>query len=132
LQKQHARYTFNPSMYDCLNNTIIMKVFSHQLDADFHPSLAGKSPKPNMFVISANQIVDNAVDQARRICGQVFQPEHDKLFYPPFSPQWNFSFQGRLTNKGATRVFHEQLELELIYRQQHRTNKGYSFDYSRL
>ena len=129
-QKRLARFTFNHNMYNTLTNTIIMKVFSHQLDADFQTSITGKTPKPNMFVVSGNQIADNTVEQARRIYTQSHQLEQDKLFYPPFSPKWTFSFQGGLTNKGATKVFQEQLDMELIYRHQCRLiSKEFPFAY---
>jgi hypothetical protein len=55
-------------MYDCLGRIIIIiKVFSHQLNPDFSIKRRGESPRPNTFVVSANQIADNAVTQAHKI-----------------------------------------------------------------
>jgi len=67
IKKKGSRFTFNHGMYDVLDKTIIMKVYSHQLNSDFQVSLAGKAPQPNMFVVSANQIVDNTAEQIRHI-----------------------------------------------------------------
>ncbi len=46
------------------------------------------------------------------------------MFYPVFSPRWCFTFNGRITNKGATRVLHEKLDDELLFRVQHREKQG--------
>jgi hypothetical protein len=54
------RYTFDHSMYDCLERVIILKVFSHQLNSDFTVKTLGEKSKPNIFAVSANQIADNA------------------------------------------------------------------------
>ena len=127
IQKKASRFTFNESMYDLLQGTIIMKVYSHQLTKDFQISVAGKTPQPNMFVASANQIVDNTAEQARHLARSTFSPEWEKIFYPPFSPQWSFSFEGGLTNKGATKTFHEKLDMELLHRHQCRPKQGIFF-----
>ena len=128
LQKKNSRFTFNHGMYDLLGTKIIRKVFSHQLDKDFEVTLAGRSPQPNYFVASANQIVDNAVEQTyHQLSNSNFKAEYNKICYPPFSPRWCFSFEGDLTNKGATKVFQNRLDMELIYRQQHREKQGLFF-----
>ena len=127
IQKKKARYAFNHNMYDYLGNIIILKVFSHQLNKDFEVSITGKSPQPNMFTASANQIADNAANQAHHLSTGTHTEEYDKVFYPPFSPKWCFSFEGNITNKGATKVFQEKLDMELMYRQQHRSKQGMFF-----
>jgi hypothetical protein len=72
-------------MYDLLGPVIVVKVFSHQLNADFTIKNSGKEPKPNLFVVSANQIADNAATQAQRI--SIGSGSHIKtIYYPPFSP----------------------------------------------
>jgi len=124
LQKKASRFTFNHGMYDLLNGTIIMKVYSHQLSNTYQIAFTGKSPQPNMFVVSANQIADNNAEQARHLAKVTFTSDWDKIFYPPFSPQWSFSFDGSLTNKGATKLFHEKLDAELVYRHQSRSKQG--------
>jgi hypothetical protein len=91
------------------------------------PSTAGKIPQPNMFVASANQLVDNAATQARCLSMSTYTDEYNKVFYPAFSPKWCFSFEGGLANKGATKVFQEKLDMELILRQQHRPKQGLLF-----
>jgi hypothetical protein len=100
---------FNSSMYDCLRQTIVLKVSSHQLNDDFSPNNIRKSPCPNMFIASANQIADNAATQAQR----AYEGEDDKgllsYYYPAFSSRWTFSFEGKLANKGATRVLREKI-----------------------
>jgi hypothetical protein len=57
---------FNSSTYDCLRQTIVLKVSSHQWNDDFSPNDIRKSPCPNMFIASANQIADNAATKAQR------------------------------------------------------------------
>eukprot|EP00590_Aulacoseira_subarctica_P005294 CAMPEP_0172416722 /NCGR_PEP_ID=MMETSP1064-20121228/3216_1 /TAXON_ID=202472 /ORGANISM="Aulacoseira subarctica , Strain CCAP 1002/5" /LENGTH=1681 /DNA_ID=CAMNT_0013154579 /DNA_START=343 /DNA_END=5384 /DNA_ORIENTATION=- len=126
-RKKESRFTFNHSMYDLLNGTIVMKVYSHQLNKDFQVSLAGKSPQPNMFVASANQIVDNTAEQIRHLSKNSYKMEWDKISYPPFSPKWSFSFEGSLTIKGATKVFQDKLDLEMLYRHQCRPKQGVFF-----
>jgi hypothetical protein len=54
-------------MVDLLGRFIILKVFSHQLNEDFSIKITGKQPNPNLSVILANQIVDNATKQAAQI-----------------------------------------------------------------
>jgi len=89
-----------------------MKVYSHQLNNDFLIASAGKSLQPNMFVVSANQIADNTAEQPRHLA--TFSLDWDKLFYPPFSPQWSFSFDRSRTNKGVTKLFHEKLAINAV------------------
>ena len=110
-------------MYDNLDRIIVIKVYSHQLNADFTIKTLNKHPKPNLFVVSANQFADNAATQARLI-SRTLANNIDKMSYPPFSPRWCFSFEGLLTNKGATRVLHEKMDLELFLRQQIRKKQG--------
>ena len=117
------RYRFDSSMFDLLQRNIIIKVYSHQLCADFSVKTIGKQPQPNLFVVSGNQVADNAANQARRIFNS-FTNHIDKLYYPPFLPRWHFSFEGSLTNKGATKVLHKKMDKELFMRQQHRPKQG--------
>jgi hypothetical protein len=110
-------------MIDKLDRVIILKVFSHQLNADFSIKNPGKNPSPNMFITSTNQFSDNAVTQARRIIQDV-PNSYEQLFYPPFSPRWCFTFDGCVTNKGATKLFYEKIDDELLARLQHREKQG--------
>ncbi len=106
------RYIFNTLMYDILGRIIILKVFSHQMNKDFSIKNKGKIPCPNLFVISANQIVDNSAKQAPK----VLQDTHDtyeQIFYPAFSPRWSFTFEGCITNKGATKILYNKMDDEL-------------------
>jgi hypothetical protein len=67
--------------------------------------------------------VENAATQAR----EIFNPTQDigtQMFYPPFSPRWCFSFNGCVTNKGATKVLQEKIDTELTLRLQHRIKQG--------
>ena len=78
-----TRYRFDPDMYDLLGRVIVIKVFSHQLTSDFTVKNSGKEPKPNLFIVSANQFADNAATQAQRInsgSGNYIET----IFYPPF------------------------------------------------
>jgi hypothetical protein len=80
-------------------------------------------PMPNLFITSGNQIADNAATQAKEIPNH--QPEDlNQIFYPPFSPRWCLSFEGCITNKGATKVWHEKVDEELSLRLQHRNKEG--------
>ena len=117
------RYKFNPSMYDCFGRVSIIKVYSHQLNSDFLIKTPGKQPRPNLFIVSANQVVDNAATQAIRVTKSPSN-EYDCCYYPPFSPRWCFSFEGKLTTKGATTVLQDRLDYELVLRQQHREKHG--------
>ena len=110
-------------MIDKLDRVIILKVFSHQLNADFSIKSPGKNPSPNMFITSTNQFADNAVTQARKIIKDV-PNSYEQLFYPPFSPRWCFTFDGCVTNKGATKLFYEKIDDELLARLQHREKQG--------
>jgi len=94
------RYRFDASMYDLLDRSITIKVFSHQLNPDFSVKTPGKHPQPNLYVTSANQVADNAATQARKITA-TFENNIDHIYYPPFSQRWCFSFEGSLTNKGV-------------------------------
>ena len=79
------RYHFDDNMYDNLDRIIIIKVYSHQLNADFTIKTLNKHPKPNLFVVSANQFADNAATQARLI-SRTLANNIDKMSYLPFSP----------------------------------------------
>jgi hypothetical protein len=118
------RHRFDPTMYDCLERLILLKVYSHQLTSEFEIKDAGKIPKPNLFVVSANQFADNAASQAIRISNTFENADTDFSFYPPFSPRWCFSFEGRLTTKGATKLLREKFDEELILRLQERAKQG--------
>jgi hypothetical protein len=101
-------------MYDLLRNTILLELFSRQFTEDFQVSTVRKIPQPKMFVASANQFIDNAATQARCLSMLPYTDEYNKVFYPVFSPKWCFSFEGGLANKGATKVFQEKHDMELI------------------
>jgi hypothetical protein len=122
-----TRYQFDSTMYDCLGCIITIKVFSHQLNEDFTTKVIGKKPCPNLFVISANQLADNAATQAQKLYETIDTDDLTCNFYPPFSPRWSFSFEGRLTNKGATKILYEKMDDELILRQQHCAKQGLLF-----
>ncbi len=114
-----SKNTFDSSMYDCLGRIIVIKVTSHQLHPDFTISSATKGPIPNLFISSANQIADNATTQAQVLYENQHENLIDTCFYPPFSPRWNFSFEGYLINKGATNIFYDKIDEELSLRMQH-------------
>ena len=86
-QDINNRHRFDHTMYDCLGCVIIIEVNSHQLTSDFRSTAPHKTPSPNMFSVSANQIADNAANYAyqfyetRNMCN-----EPDSYFYPPLSP----------------------------------------------
>ena len=100
-------------MIDCHDRVIVVKVYSHQLNNDFTIRVPGK-PCPNLFATSSNQYADNAADQAMKLFKAYDMSTSNQCSYPPFSPRWFFSFEGRLTNKGATKVLHEKIYEELI------------------
>ncbi len=106
-------------MYDCLGKIIIVKVFSHQMYSDFEVKNVEKGLSPKTFVVSANQIADNAASMAQQLYKQSVMREYDLCYYPPFPPRWSFFFEGCLTNKGAAKVLYEKIDDELILRQQH-------------
>ena len=118
------RYRFDDTMLDCHGRIIVVKVYSHQLNKDFTVKTAGMQPSPNMFVTSSNQYADNAADQAMKIFENYDMTEYKQCFYPPFSPRWSFSFEGCITNKGATKVLQDKMDEELIQRQQLRVKQG--------
>jgi hypothetical protein len=127
------RYRFDQTMYDCLGHATIIKVYSHQLKSDFLVKTAGKNPAPNLFSVSANQIADNTANYAQIVYSTLAGDSYDYIFYPPFSPEWCFAFEGKLVNKGATRLFNLKLDEELLMRLQHRPKQGlfarlYSFN----
>jgi hypothetical protein len=104
-----------------------MKVYSHQLSEDFQVTLTDKRPKPNLFVVSANQFADNAATQAHSLTNaipNITLADYDKIYYAPFSPKWCFSFEGSLTNKGATTILQDRIDQELILHQQYRRKQG--------
>jgi hypothetical protein len=111
-------------MYDLIGHIIIVKVSSHQLDSNMELENSRRKPWPNLFVMSANQIADNAATQAHGIYELQASMESDICFYPPFSPRWSFSFDGALTNKGATKVLYQKNDEELSLWQQHRPKQG--------
>ncbi len=118
------RCRFDNSMYDTLGRVTIVKVYSHQLNEDFSIKNTTKKPAPNIFVVSANQIADNAATYAQRFYSTETLQMPDKLFYPPFSPEWCFSFEGNLINKGASQYFFQKYDEELLLRLQHRPKHG--------
>jgi hypothetical protein len=118
------RYKFDGSMFDNLHETIVLKLYSHQLNETFQVIQHGKRPSPNLFIMSANQIADNAATQARHII-QINNEEHvECLRYPPFSPRWCFSYEGCVTSNGASNLIKEILDKELHLRLMHRPKQG--------
>ena len=77
-----------------------------------------------MFAASANQIADNAATYAQRLYSSNNKRIPDRSFYPPFSPDWCFSIDGVLTNKGASNYFYQRLDDEMLLRLQHRPKHG--------
>ena len=75
-------------------------------------------------MVSGNQYADNAAGQAKKLFSAYDMCDGQYCYYPPFSPRWSFSFEGCLTTKGATKVWHEKLDDELILRQQLRSKQG--------
>lgn len=75
---------FNCTMYDPLGRVIIVKVFSHQMDSKFDMKDSHSTPCPNTFVVSANQITDNAATQAQEIYADQNLYGIEYSFYPPF------------------------------------------------
>jgi hypothetical protein len=116
------RYRFDESMLDITEHIIIIKVYSHQLDKHYNPKIPGQIPRPNLFITSANQFADNAAAQARDIIDEV--PFIFDIFYPPFSPRWCFTIEGRVTNKGATKILYQKMDEELCVQLQHREKQG--------
>jgi len=110
-------------MYDFLDCNIVLKVFSHQLTEDFVIKDPGKSPQPNLCVVSANQFADNAATQAKQVI-QIEDTNYEQIFFPAFSFRWCFSYEGCLTNKGATKVLYDKMDQELFSRMQHRKKQG--------
>jgi len=117
------RYRFDSTMYDNLKRIIILEVFSHQLNEDFSVKGIDKQPRPNIFVTLANQFVDNAATQAK-VSIIIRHLMYEKIFYPPFSPRWTFTFEGCITNKGASKILQDKLDEELDLRIQHRVKQG--------
>jgi hypothetical protein len=110
-------------MIDILGGVIIVKVYSHQLDKDFAIKSPDMQPKPNLFLSSGNQIVDNAATQAKEIANHQLE-NLNQIFYPLFSPRWCFTYEGCITNKGAAKVWHEKVDEELSLRIQHQNKQG--------
>jgi len=101
---------FDSTMYDLLGHIIIVKVSSHQQDSNMELENSQRKPCPNLFVTSANQIADNAATQAHGIYELQASMESDICNYPPFSSRCSFSFEGALTNKGATKVLYQKID----------------------
>jgi hypothetical protein len=91
------------TIYDTLKQIIIIKVFSHQLSKDFSVKSIDKQPCQNIFVTLANQFADNAATQAK-VSIIIRHHMYEKIFYPPFSPRWSFTFEGCNTNKGTLQI----------------------------
>jgi len=78
-----------------------------------------------MFAASANQVADNAANAA-----QNFYDTHEHIiaynccYYPPFSLDWSFTYDGLINGKGATKTFYQKLDEELSLRLQHRHKQG--------
>jgi len=121
-QHQH-RYHFDQSMVDILDRVMNLKVYSHQPNQDFTIKYPGNRPSPNLFIVSANQFADNTVTQAHLMINNL-PSTFDHINYPPFSPRWCFTFDGKVTNKGATSVLYSKMDDELCLRLQHREKQG--------
>ena len=117
------RYRFDKSMLNIMEHIIIVKVYSHQLDQSCNVKLHGQIPRPNMLIASANQFADKAATQARAIIDDV-PPSFDSIYFPHFSSRWCFTVEGRVTNKGATKVLYWCIDDELCARLQHRCKQG--------
>jgi hypothetical protein len=117
------RYYFDKGMHDNLQNIIILKVYSHQLNRDFVVEDSGKEPSPNLFITSANQHADNAASIAKEII-IINHEEYDDIQYPPFSPRWCFTFEGHAINKGAHKWLRKKMDDKLYLRLQHRYKQG--------
>jgi hypothetical protein len=119
------RYHFDCSMFDQVGRITIMKVFSHQLNSDLTIRNPNGTPSSNLFAATANQIADNIATSALCFYASHQIPEMDDcFFYPPFAPEWCFSFEGLLTNKGATKILFEKIDEELTLRLKHRPKHG--------
>jgi len=83
---------FDSTKYVCLGRIIIIKVYSHQLHADLMVKNVGGNPYPNSFVVSANQIADNAAVQAHLLGQRHYTNvnEYKICTCSPFSPRWSF------------------------------------------
>jgi hypothetical protein len=100
--RKKDRSHFDHNMYDTLEQILILKVFSHQLNWDFTKKNLSTQPSPNLCIVSANQYTDNAATQATEIINTL-PGEFEAMFYPPFSPRWSFTFK----------FFQEKLDEEL-------------------
>jgi len=69
--QKEKNYDFDSSMLDCLGRIIIVKVSSHQVNSDFTLKSPRKKLTPYAFIVSANQIADNAATQAQTIYGNL-------------------------------------------------------------
>ncbi len=120
----NRKYSFYESTYDLLGRVIIIKVYSHQTKTDFTKNNHTSKLCPNRFAVTTNQIADNAATQAHKLFERCNWMELNHCVNPPFSSRWNFTFEGQLINKGATNLFYETLDEELLSRQQHRPKQG--------
>ena len=109
----HNRVKFDQSMFDTLGRNITLKVYSHQLNNNFTEKEQNIPPNPCLCIVSANQYADNAATQVKEIIHTI-PHDLDHMYYSPFSPRWCFTFDGCTTNKGATRVFYDRIDEELI------------------
>jgi hypothetical protein len=71
----------------------------------------------------ANQFADNAATQAK-FSIIIKHHMYKKIFYPPFSPRWSFTFEACITNKGASKIFQDKLDEELNLCIQHQAKQG--------
>jgi hypothetical protein len=123
------RYHFDCSKLDQFGRITIMKVFLHQLNSDLTIRNPNGTPSPNFFAATANQIANNIATLALRFYASHQIPEMDYcFFYPPFSPEWCFSYEGLLTNKGATKILFDKIDEELTLCLQHRPKHGLFYD----
>jgi hypothetical protein len=97
--------------------------YRHQLNKDFSVKSIDKQPCPNIFVTLANQFADNAASQAK-VSIIIRHHMYEKIFYPPFSSRWIFTFEGCITNKAASKILQDKLDEKLDLHIQHRVKQG--------
>ena len=114
IQSQQRRTKFNKDMWTKLGRNYIMKIYSHQ-DKD-------QESCPNKFCTSANEIADMAADITKKIDLSWKKERH--IYIPPFSNEFIFTLDGKSADKGASKLFRERQDKELLYRVRARGKQG--------
>jgi hypothetical protein len=122
-QKEKNRYHFDNTMVDALERIIVLKVYAHQLNRDYTVKSLGKQPGPNLFVVSANQHADYAVNQVKDVIDSI-PVRYRQIFYPPFFPIGAFHSKDALLIKVLQKYFEKKIDDELTYRLQHCQKQG--------